>query len=94
MKITREEVEHIARLAYLNMNDMEIERITKQLDGILSYVAKLDALNTTKVKPTSLQVTNNVFREDEVMESLERKEILANCSNQNGETFIVPRIIG
>ena len=93
MKITREEVEYVARLAHIDLDNNETERITKQLDEILSYVAKLDAIDTADIKVISPQASSNVFREDEVGESLERSDALANCSRQNGETFLVPRIL-
>ena len=94
MKITREEVEHVATLARLNMSEEELARMTGQLDTILSYVAKLDELDTTDVVPTTHAFSiNNAFREDEIQESLTREEALANGPKENGEAFVVPRII-
>ncbi len=94
MKISRKEVEHVASLARLNMSEKELERMTGQLDTILSYVDKLDELETTGVTPTTHAFSiNNAFREDEVQESLSVKEALANGPNENGEAFVVPRII-
>lgn len=94
MKITREEVEHVATLAKLNMSEEELARMTGQLDTILSYVAKLDELDTADVAPTTHAFSiNNAFREDEMQESLPREEALANGPKENGEAFIVPRII-
>jgi len=94
MKITREEVEHVARLARLEMQPKEIERITAQLDTILQYAAKLDELDTEGVAVTThSQDVCNAFREDEVRASLDREQALANGPRQNGESFIVPRVI-
>lgn len=94
MKITREEVEHVANLARLNLSEEELARMTGQLDTILSYVAKLDELDTTDVLPTTHAFSiNNAFREDEVTESLPREEALANGPKENGEAFIVPAIL-
>ncbi len=94
MKITREEVEHVAKLSRLNMSEEELERMTGQLDTILMYVDKLDALDTTGVIPTTHAFSiNNAFREDEVQESLPRKEALLNGPKVNEEAFIVPKII-
>jgi len=94
MKITREEVEHIAKLARLELHAEEIDRVTAQLDTILSYVAKLDGLDTTGVAVTThTQGVCNAFREDEVKESVKREKALANGPRQNGEAFVVPRII-
>lgn len=94
MKITREEVEHVAVLARLELDSEEVERITGQLDTILNYVAKLDELNTDGVAVTThTQNISNAFREDEVRESLDRKKALANAPLENAESFIVPRVI-
>ena len=94
MKITREEVENVARLARLELAGEEVERMTRQLDTILSYVAKLDELDTTNVAVTThTQSVTNAFREDEVRESLPREKALANAPKQNGEAFVVPKII-
>lgn len=94
MKITKQEVEHVAKLSRLTLTEQELEKITGQLDNILSYVAKLDELDTTNVCATShvFSITN-AFREDVVKPSLSREEALANGPDQNGEAFQVPRII-
>lgn len=94
MKITHEEVEHVANLARLNMSEEELARMTVQLDTILSYVDKLDELETANVAPTTHAFSiSNAFREDEMQESLPREEALANGPKENGEAFVVPRII-
>ncbi|MDH3329005.1 MAG: Asp-tRNA(Asn)/Glu-tRNA(Gln) amidotransferase subunit GatC [Desulfobulbaceae bacterium] len=94
MKITRKEVEHVAILARLELNTEEVARITAQLDNILSYVAKLDELDTEGVAVTThTQNIANAFREDEAHESLDRKKALANGPQVNGEVFVVPRVI-
>lgn len=94
MKISRKEVEHVAGLARLNMSEEELVRMTGQLDTILSYVAKLDELDTRGVDPTTHAFSiTNAFREDELQDSLPRDEALANGPNVNGEAFVVPKII-
>jgi len=94
MKITRKEVEYVAHLARLNLGQQELEKMTEQLDKILSYVEKLDELNTENILPTTHAFSiSNAFRDDNVRDSLSQEEALANCPNQNGECFIVPRII-
>jgi aspartyl-tRNA(Asn)/glutamyl-tRNA(Gln) amidotransferase subunit C len=95
MKITKEEVLHVAQLARLDLDIEEAERMTDQLGSILTYVAKLDELDTTQVAvATHTNGQNNVFREDEVHASLPRDQALVNSAVQNGEAFVVPRIIG
>ena len=94
MNITRKEVEHVANLARLNLSEEELARMTGQLDTILSYVDKLDELDTKGVAPTTHAFSiQNAFREDEVQPSLPREEALANGPRQNEEVFIVPKII-
>lgn len=94
MKITREEVEHVANLARLELQQDEIGRITAQLDTILSYVTKLNELDTDGISASSVTPgLGNVFREDEIRASLERERALANSCSQNGESFVVPRVI-
>ncbi len=94
MKISKKEVEHVAHLARLNLTDEELEKMTGQLDNILSYVAKLDELDTTGVIPTShVFSVSNAFREDVEKESLFQAEALKNGPQQDGEMFQVPKII-
>jgi len=94
MKITRQEVERTARLARLEMNEEETERMTGQLDAILSYVAKLDELDTTGVPPAShTHQAANAFRDDAVRESLPQEKALKNGAKHNEEAFVVPKII-
>ncbi|MDR3631943.1 MAG: Asp-tRNA(Asn)/Glu-tRNA(Gln) amidotransferase subunit GatC [Desulfocapsaceae bacterium] len=94
MKITKKEVEHVAHLARLNLSEQELEKMTEQLDNLLSYVAKLDELDTENIRPTTHAFSiSNAFREDRVQNSLSRKEALANSPKQNDEYFIVPRIL-
>jgi aspartyl-tRNA(Asn)/glutamyl-tRNA(Gln) amidotransferase subunit C len=94
MKITKEEVEKVAHLARLNLSEIELKTMTSQLDTILSYVVKLDELDTTGVPPTTHAfAVCNAFREDWIVGSLPREESLANGPRQNGESFIVPRVI-
>lgn len=95
MKISKKEIEHVARLARLDLSDGEVEKMTVQLDTILQYVAKLDELDTSGVAVTThTQDVVNAFRDDEVRESLPREQALAAGPRQNGEAFVVPKVIG
>ena len=94
LKITMKEVDHVARLARLALSDAEKERMRRELDGILSYIDKLRALDTTGVEPTSHAVPlTNVMRDDVERPSLPQDEMLANAPDRHGELFRVPRII-
>ena len=94
MKITKEKVQQVARLARLALTEQEAEKMTGQLDTILRYVAKLEELDTTGIPPTThTQQVCNAFREDVVCGSLPREKALANAPEENGEAFVVPRVI-
>ena len=94
MKITRKEVEHVAHLARLHMGSEELDLMTEQLDMILSYVAKLEELDTEGVEPTTHAFSiSNAFREDIVEPSLDQDKALANGPDHSDESFIVPRVI-
>ena len=94
MKITQEEVAYVANLAHLDMTPDEVERMTRQLDEILGYIDKLGELDTENIQPTTHAISmRNAFREDEVKESLDREEALANGPLQNGEAFVVSKVI-
>ena len=94
MKITLEEVQYVARLARLQLSETEAEAMTGQLDRILSYIDKLNELDTSAITPTTHAIAMvNAFREDELLASLPRVEALANGPQQNGEAFVVPKII-
>jgi aspartyl-tRNA(Asn)/glutamyl-tRNA(Gln) amidotransferase subunit C len=92
--ITKEEVERVAHLARLHLSESELKTMTGQLDTILSYVVKLNELDTAGVQPmTHAFSVSNAFRDDQVFDSLAREEALANSPCQNGEAFVVPKII-
>ena len=93
-KITMREVEQVARLARLALSDAEKERMRRELDGILSYIDKLRAVDTEGVPPTSHAVPmTNVMREDEPVPSLPQADMLANAPDRSGDFFRVPKII-
>jgi aspartyl-tRNA(Asn)/glutamyl-tRNA(Gln) amidotransferase subunit C len=84
----------VARLARLELSAAEKERMRKELDGILSYIDKLRALDTSGVEPTSHAVPlTNVMRDDTEVASLPQDEMLANAPDRHGEMFRVPKII-
>ena len=94
MKITPQEVTYVAQLARLNLTADEVDSMTEQLDRILNYVAKLNELDTDGIEPTTHALAiHNAFREDEVKESLGQEKALANGPMQNGEAFVVPKVI-
>ena len=94
MKITQELVDHVARLARLDLTGEEAERMQAQLGDILGYIGLLDELDLADVQPTSHVIEMvNVMRDDEVKPSLPVEKGLANAPEKEGTSFKVPRII-
>jgi len=94
MKITKKEVEHVARLARLELSEQEKETLTDQLSNILTYVEQLNELDTKGVEPTSHVLDiNNVMREDVPEASLPQDLALANGPDKALGHYKVPKII-
>ncbi len=93
-RISLREVEHVARLARLELSAAEKERMRSQLDVILGYVAKLEEVDVAGVPPTShVLPLVDVMREDEVRPSYPADAMLANAPDPEGEQFRVPKIL-
>jgi aspartyl-tRNA(Asn)/glutamyl-tRNA(Gln) amidotransferase subunit C len=94
MKITKAEVEHVARLARLELSAQEVETFTGQMDAILAYVEKLNELETSGITPTAHAVPmENAFREDVVAPSIGIDNALANAPDRADNFFRVPKVI-
>jgi aspartyl-tRNA(Asn)/glutamyl-tRNA(Gln) amidotransferase subunit C len=94
MEITREQVEHVAKLARLAISEEEKALFGRQLSSILTYVETLNRVDTAQVEPTSHVIPmQNVLREDVVKPSLSRDEVLANAPDSDAGCFRVPKII-
>ncbi len=94
MKITREQVQHVAKLARLSLSDDEVATFTGQMGDILAYVEKLNELNTDGIVPTSHAVPmENAFRDDVVRPSIGVENALANAPDRIADFFRVPKVI-
>jgi aspartyl-tRNA(Asn)/glutamyl-tRNA(Gln) amidotransferase subunit C len=94
-RITRPEVEHVAKLARLALTDAEIDALTGELDKILDHAAQVSALDTADVPPTAHPLPLvNVLRGDAVVPSLDRAEVLGQAPAAEDDRFRVPRILG
>lgn len=94
MSITRTEIDHVARLARLALNDSERELFTGQMAAILSYVETLNELNTDGITPTSHAVPlENAFRPDEPTVSIGIDKALMNAPDRVETFFRVPPVI-
>ncbi len=94
MSLTREEVEHIAALARLELTDEELERFRPQLSAILDYAARLLELDTSGIAPTSsILPPHSVLRPDESRPGLTLDEILQNAPQVEEKQFRVPPVL-
>jgi aspartyl-tRNA(Asn)/glutamyl-tRNA(Gln) amidotransferase subunit C len=93
-RIDAEQVRKVARLARLELTEAEVEEFTGQLGSILEYVEKMNELDTSDVEPLAHCLPiSNVFRPDEVRESLGTERTLANAPEREGPFFKVPKIL-
>jgi len=93
--ISREDVEHLARLARLAVTDEELDRFAGQLDQVLNAVARVGEASAVDVPPMSHAVPlTNVLRADVVTPSLPRDVVLAGAPAAEDDRFRVPRILG
>jgi aspartyl-tRNA(Asn)/glutamyl-tRNA(Gln) amidotransferase subunit C len=94
MKISKQEVIHVARLARLTMDDGQLDQLAAQLGDILAYVEKLNRLNTDGIEPTSHAVDiSNVFQSEKPSASLDRNAATANAPAAFDGSFSVPKVI-
>ncbi len=94
MKLSREEVLHIAELAKLGITEEETERFTEQLSEILDYFDMLSRLDTSAISPTAQAIDmRNVTRPDAVKPSLSPEEALENAPQREGNFFRVEPIL-
>jgi len=94
MKLSPAEVEHVAKLAQLALNDEEKELFREQLSSILAYAERLQELDTEAIPPTATVLAlQNVMRDDEVQPSLPLADVLANAPDTEGDCFRVPVVL-
>jgi aspartyl-tRNA(Asn)/glutamyl-tRNA(Gln) amidotransferase subunit C len=94
VELTRADVEHVAQLARLALDDDEIEQFTRELGVILEHAQQVAALDTHDVPPTAHPLPLvNVLRADELRAGLDREEVLAMAPDTEDNRFRVPRIL-
>jgi len=102
MRITEKDVMYVADLANLELTDQERRRMIKDLDSILTYIDRLNELDTDNVAPMTqvvgltkgdAQAGKNAWREDTLIPSLPHKDALANAPATDGDFFKVPKVI-
>ena len=94
MKLSREEVLHIARLARIALDESEITRLSEQLSNLLENFEVLQKVNTDDVPPTAQSVDlQSVMRDDAVVASFPPEDILANAPRREEDCFRVKPVL-
>ena len=94
MKLKREEVLHIARLARLGVTDADVDKFREQLSNLLENFEALQEVDTEGVLPTAQSIDlHNVVSEDEVAPSLPPEQVLANAPRREGDFFRVRAVL-
>lgn len=94
MNITVEQVQHVAKLARLELEPQAVEKLAGQLANILEYVEKLSEVDTSEIEPTSHAIAlTNAFREDRIHTHLDPEEALDNAPAREEGCFVVPKVI-
>jgi aspartyl-tRNA(Asn)/glutamyl-tRNA(Gln) amidotransferase subunit C len=94
MKLSREEVLHIARLARLGITDADVDKMQAQLSNILDNFEILSGVDTDGVPPTAQSIAlQHVMREDKPVASLPVDDVMANAPRREGEFFKVNAVL-
>ena len=94
MKVTREELLHIAELANLTINDDEIDKYLLNLTDILNFADIVNKAEVDDLKETIGTNTNyNVFRKDEIVEFEDKEALLQNAHEAEQNMFKIPKVI-
>jgi len=84
----------VAHLARIDLTSNELEKLSRQLQDILSFIDKLSEVDIKEIKPTShILALNNVLRQDTSKTSLTLEQALANAPRKEGSSFAVPKVI-
>ncbi|HRJ29841.1 MAG TPA: Asp-tRNA(Asn)/Glu-tRNA(Gln) amidotransferase subunit GatC [Cyclobacteriaceae bacterium] len=94
MKITRELLDKIAHLARLEVNEQDAEKMMADMSAIITWVEKLNEVDTTGVEPlTTMSTEVNAFREDKAENNFTHEQALFNAPKKSGDYFSVPKVI-
>jgi aspartyl-tRNA(Asn)/glutamyl-tRNA(Gln) amidotransferase subunit C len=95
MSLTRQQIVKVSLLARLRLRDDELERMTDQLDQVVSYVDLLGEVDTENVEPMAHAVEQtNVFANDCELPSLDREAALSNAPKRDEQCYRVPAVLG
>ncbi len=94
MKLSRDEVLHIARLARMGITNDEVDRLSEQLSDILDNFEVLKQVDTDNVPPTAQSIAfNNVIRDDTVVASYSADDILSNAPRREQDYFKIHAVL-
>lgn len=94
MAISRHDVEHVARLARLGLDDEEVERLSAELSHILDAMHALRELDTSAIPPTAQVIPlRNVTRDDVPRPSWPAEDVLRNAPAAHDQQFLVPPVL-
>lgn len=94
MKISKEEVLHVAKLARLKLSDSEAEALSKDMESIIGFADKLNELDTEGIVPTAHAIPmSNAFREDVVKPSYPCEDMLKNAPAAEDGGYTVPKVV-
>ena len=93
-KLSKDEVRHVAKLAHLQLGDIEIGEYQNDLNAIFGYIEKLDTLNTENIQPSShVLKMKNIWRDDKHPGPQNNDDLLANAPDREEDYFKVPKIL-
>lgn len=93
MKISKEQVQTIAKLAKLEFSEKDLQRYQNELSIILEYMEKLNELDTEKIKPVYYVFEHDTpYREDISKKTFKKEEALKNAPQRMDDFFLVPKV--
>lgn len=95
MKITREEIDHLAKLSDFSLSDEESDSLQGDLENIIKYISQLDELDTEGVEPTyQVFEMENIWRDDEILpQEADRETLLALAPAEKDNQIKVPKVL-
>lgn len=94
MKITKDEVKHVAALARLQLTEQQADELSLEMEQVIAFADTLGELDTAGIEPTNHAIAvSNVLRSDTVQPSYDRDELLKNAPAKQAGCFTVPRVV-
>ncbi len=94
MEVTQELVSYVAELSRIKLDDVQAEKMQKEINAVVKYMDILNTVDTKDVEPIShVFNVHNVLRKDEVKQSFDRSELLKNAPAHTEESVVVPKTV-